>query len=63
MPNIPKEIYTILSGSKVPLSLDKIIECTKLTAREVNQIIAELVIYGTVEETVSGYILKTNNSL
>lgn len=51
-------LLDVLESSKTPLSVDKIIEITKLTPQVVNQIITELIINGIVEETSQGYKIK-----
>ena len=53
-----EKVLRALTESKIPLSVDKIIEITKLTAQEANQALGELVICGIVEETATGYKLK-----
>ncbi|MBI2035847.1 MAG: DNA-protecting protein DprA [Candidatus Liptonbacteria bacterium] len=51
-------VLDALADSKTPLSIDKILEITKLTPQEVNQILTDLTICGIVEETSLGYRLK-----
>ncbi len=53
-----KRILEIIKSSKTPLSIDKIIEITKTTPQEANQILTDLIIHGIVEETALGYRAK-----
>lgn len=51
-------VFDVIARSRTPLPVDKIIETTKLTSPEVNQLLSELIVYGIVEETAFGYCLK-----
>ena len=53
-----QSICNTISKHKNGILIDKISDEVKLTVPKVNEIISELVIYGIVEETVSGYKLR-----
>ncbi len=56
-----KIILEAIQQSKVPLTVDKLVEVTKLDFQAVNKSLTTLLVEGLVEETLAGYQINTKS--